>query len=96
MKVASAKKTDSLTTGDLDKIANLLNKQFDQRLAPLATKEGLKEVEYNLKAYMHEGFTAVMDGMDKLAERMAEKEKLERIMEWAREAGEKIGIKPRL
>ncbi len=96
-------KTDSLTTGDLDKIANLL----DERLAPVATKEfvqeeirevktEMKEMERNLKGYIHEGIETVMAGIEDLSSQLAEKEKVERLVEWAREAGEKIGIKPKL
>lgn len=95
-------KTDSLTVNDIDKIADLL----DNRLAPLATKElveekveklatkeDLKQTEQRLKDYMHEGVETVMDGIDNITERLAEKEKVERPERWARMAGEKIGIK---
>ncbi|MBX4204974.1 MAG: hypothetical protein KW788_02155 [Candidatus Doudnabacteria bacterium] len=81
-----------LTNGDLDKIAGLL----DDRMAPLATKLELKDeitgLEKNLKTYMHEGFEAVMAGMDSLSEQLAEKEKVDRLVDWAKEASKKIGV----
>ncbi len=92
MRTSSAKK-GALTSGDLDKIGDLL----DNRLAPMATKEFVQEeikgLDTSLKTYMHEGFDAVMEGMDNLAEELGEKEKVERLVKWAKEASEKIGVK---
>ena len=82
-------KTDSLTNNDLDKIANLL----DNRIAPLATKEFVREEIEGLRNYVHEGFETVMGGIEDLAEQMAEKEKVERLAKWAKEVGEKVGVK---
>ena len=92
-------KTNSLTNDDLDKIANLLDAQFDKRLAPLVTMEfvegKINGLETSLKAYMHEGFEAVTDGVDSLTEKLADKDRLERVVEWAIQAGDKIGVKPK-
>ena len=41
----SASKTDSLTQNDIDKIAGLLDKTFDSRLAPLTKKEKVERLE---------------------------------------------------
>lgn len=88
----SPAKTDALSNGDLDKIAGLL----DERIAPLATKELVKEEIDGLKTYVNEGFETVMGGLDNLSKQLAEKEKVERLIEWAREAGDKIGVKPKI
>ena len=66
MKTKTNKTTGALTSGDLDKIAELL----DNRLAPMATKAFVKEeiqgLESSLKTYIHEGIETVMTGMDNL------------------------------
>ncbi len=90
-------KTDSLTPNDLDKIAGLL----DNRLAPLATKEFVKEeitasenrVKTELKSYIDEGVETIMEGIDNISKQLAEKERVDRLEKWAHEAGEKIGVK---
>ncbi|OGE81683.1 MAG: hypothetical protein A2720_02080 [Candidatus Doudnabacteria bacterium RIFCSPHIGHO2_01_FULL_46_24] len=69
--MAKIVKTDLLTKGDLDKIADLLDAQFERRLEPLAIKEDLKDI----KDYMHEGFETVMEGVDNLAKELTEREK---------------------
>lgn len=70
MKTKTAK-GGALTTSDLDRIGELL----DTRMAPLATKVELKEMEHNLKDYMYEGFETVMEGVDNLAKELTEREK---------------------
>lgn len=86
-------KTDKLSKTDLDNIANLL----DQRLDPLATKQNLKEsedrIKSELKEYMHEGIETIMEGIERITEMLAEKERVERLEKWAKEVGEKVGIK---
>lgn len=90
-------KTDSLTDNDIDKIADLL----DNRLAPLATKELVKDeisasesrIKKEIKGYIDEGIETVMEGIDNISKQLAEKEKVERLERWARLAGEKIGVK---
>ena len=85
-------KTDALSDHDLDKIADLL----DNRIAPLTTKEFVEDLVKTevdgLKTYVNEGFEAVMGGIEDLSKQMAEKEKVERLVEWAKKASDKIGI----
>jgi hypothetical protein len=71
-------KTDALTDGDLDKIAGLLDKQFDQRIKPFVeelvkdeisgVRADMKHMESNLKGYINEGVETVMSGLDNLSE----------------------------
>ncbi len=88
---AKQKKTasGSLTIGDLDKIANVL----DNKMGNLASKQDLKNLKKGLVDYMQEGFEATMEGMDKLLEQMAEKEKLEKLRIWAGKVADKIGVR---
>ncbi len=69
-------KTQSLTNTDLDKIADLL----DNRLAPMATKDDLREsegrIKSELKEYIHEGIETVMEGIERITEQLAEKERV--------------------
>lgn len=99
MKQSTQNKTEVLTDGDIEKIGNLL----DNRLAPLgkkqddmalvmATKEDLRNTEESLKAYIHEGIESVMDGMDKLSEQLAEKERVDKLEKWTRQIAQKIGV----
>ena len=78
-------KTGVLTTGDLDKIAGLLDKQFEMRLEPLATKQFVNDkvdsLETSLKTYMDGGVEMIMAGMDSLEERVTEKDKVNRLAE---------------
>lgn len=101
---ATFNKTDSLSQNDIDKIAGLLDKTFTDRLAPLATKDFVKEeiagvradmggMEQRLKGYIDEGIETVMEGIDNISKQLAEKEKVEKLAQWARVAGEKIGVK---
>ena len=82
-------KTDSLTTNDLDKIANLL----DERLAPVASKEDLAATKEDLKTYIHEGVETIMDELDRVENMLAEKEEVEKLKQWAVKVSEKVGIK---
>ena len=94
MKTGQSK--NKLTNKDLQAIGDLL----DKHTAVLATKEelknGLNTLETNLKGYIHEGIETVIEGMENLAEELNEKEKVDRLVEWARKAGDKIGIKPKM
>lgn len=70
-------KTDNsngvLTNGDLDKIANLLDAQFDNRIKPFVKDElnsGLLSLETKLKKHIDEGVETVMDGMDSIYEEL--------------------------
>lgn len=89
----SQNKTDALTNNDLEKIASLLNNAFDERLNPLATKAGLKEVETNLKDYIHQGIDMVMKGIDNITEMLAEKERVDKLEKWVQKIGDKVGVK---
>ncbi|OGE76045.1 MAG: hypothetical protein A3C85_01845 [Candidatus Doudnabacteria bacterium RIFCSPHIGHO2_02_FULL_48_21] len=95
-----AGKIDKLSDNDIDKIANLL----DDRLALLATKEFVREeiggvrsemktLENNLKTYIDEGIETVMEGIDNLSKQLAEKERVDKIAKWAKEVGEKVGVR---
>lgn len=93
-------KTNALSDGDIERIGNLL----DSRIAPLskkqddialvvATKADLIDAKNELKEYVHEGIQAVMDGMDKLSEQLAEKERVDRLENWTRQIAEKVGLR---
>lgn len=90
---SSKNKTPVLTNSDLDKIGNLL----DNRLAPLATKEfvrdEIKNSEHRIKGYIDEGIETVMEGVDSLSKQLAEKETVERLTKWAKLVGEKVGVR---
>ena len=83
-----------------DVMGGLLDKQSAILLNDLASKQDLAEAEHRIKTelkdYMHQGFEAVMHGMDNLADRFVEKKKFEKLVEWAREVGEKVGVKPKI
>ena|SRR3989344_7166738 len=100
MKKAKRKLDNILGEGDLQAIGDLMGGLLDKQSAILATKKDLEVAEFRikkeLKEYMHEGFEAVMHGMDNLADRFVEKEKFEKLLEWAREVGEKVGVKPKI
>lgn len=96
-KVTSKNKTNALSDGDIEKIGNLLDNAFDNRLAPIdkkivdiqktmATKVDLKNEisasETRMKAYIHEGVETIMEGMDKLSEQLAEKQRVDRLESW--------------
>lgn len=88
--------------GLLDKQAAVLASKKD--LEDLVTKKDLKDeissaefrIKTELKDYMHQGFEAVLRGMDNLADRFVEKERFEKLVEWAKVVGEKIGVKPKI
>ncbi len=109
MKSNKPKVKTFLTQTDLQAIGNhmgnIMGGLLDKQSAVLASKKDLQEVKdematkqdlLELKNYMHEGFEAVMDGMDAIAEKLTEKEKFNLIVEWAREVGEKVGVNPRV
>ena len=96
-------KTDSLTKGDLNRIADLLDNQFDKRFKPFVEEEisgvegrltdKIGNLEASLKSYIHEGVETIMEGMDNLSKELSEKEKVERMAKVLKEIGEKVGIK---
>jgi hypothetical protein len=71
---------------------------LETRMDSLETRMDVKlnNLETNLEDYMHQGFESVMEGMDAISEKLAEKEKVERLVAWAKEVGEKVGIKPKI
>jgi hypothetical protein len=103
MKTNKAKLKNLLTPGDLDAIGNLMGGLLDKQASVLASKKDLQEVKLELKndmvdlqARMNEGFEAVIDGMDAIVEKLADKEKFDRLVVWAREVGEKVGVRPKI
>ncbi len=109
MKKVKRKLNEVLSQGDLEAIGDLMGGLMNKQLAVFSidlkdVKVELKSeilksevrVKQGLKDYMHQGFETVMDGIDSLAEKLAEKEKVERIIEWARIVGDKVGVKPRV
>lgn len=84
--------TGVLTNRDLDKIAGLLDQQFDKRIAPFV-KDEIGGSETRVKGYINEGIETVMTGLDDLSKQMADKEKVERLVQWAKKASGKIGVR---
>lgn len=87
-----------LMGGLLDKQAAVLagKKELAEVKASMATKSDLGNLEERINQRMDEGFEAVMQGMDNLAEELAEKEKVEKLVQWAREVGQKVGVKVKI
>lgn len=101
-----------LREGDIQVISDLMGGLLDKQSAVLASKEDLQKVELrlgsvevnmatkqdlaDLKSYMHEGFESVIAGVDAISEKLTEKEKFDRLVEWAREVGEKVGVKSKV
>ncbi len=104
MKNLTKNKTDALSNGDIERIGNLLDnrlaplgKKQDDMLEVMATKDDLNNTvnaaKEELKEYIHEGIQSVMEGMDKLSEQLAEKEKVEKMESWIRKVEAKVGVK---
>lgn len=104
MKKIAKNKTDVLSNGDIEKIGSLLDNAFDSRLSPLekkvddmtqvmVTKDDLKNTKLELKDYINEGVQSVMDGMDKLSEQLAEKQRVDRLELWTKQIAQKVGVK---
>jgi Tfp pilus assembly pilus retraction ATPase PilT len=88
---------NKLSKQDLQALGDLFDKQTEvlatkADIKNLATKDEMKD----LKEYIDQGVETIMTGIDGLSEQLAEKEKVERLIEWAREAGDKIGVKPKV
>lgn len=98
------KSNNILTKGDLEVLGDLMGGLIDKQAAVLASKQDLKNelnaaenrIKTELKEYMHEGFETVMQGMDDVVKQLAEKEKVERLVEWAKEVGAKVGVKVKI
>lgn len=102
-------KLKNLAEDDLQAISNVMGGLLDKQAAVLAskkdledlesrmaTKDDIKNLERDLKAYMHQGFESVMLGMDNLSERFVEKQDFKKLVEWAKLVGEKVGVKPKV
>lgn len=89
-----------LANADFQAMSDIMGGLLDKQAAVLASKEdlknGLQDLKVELKDYMHQGFEAVMEGMDVIVEKLAEREKVERLIEWAVVVGEKVGVKPKI
>ena len=101
-----SEKQDTLTGNDLDKIAGLLdnrlapmatkefveNKILGVKNEISSLRGELKDEISGLKAYVNEGFEAVMQGIESITEKLAEKEKVDHLIGWAKKASKKIGV----
>ncbi|MFA5991053.1 MAG: hypothetical protein WC794_02275 [Candidatus Doudnabacteria bacterium] len=98
MKKQQSNLKKSLTQADLQAVGDLMGGLIDKQSAVLASKKDLKELEVRINTRMDEGFesVSVIEGIDSLAEKLADKEKLERIVEWAITVGEKVGVRPKV
>lgn len=95
-------KTDALTNSDLQKIADLLEKQItplatkrqvSDEVSKLTSKEDLKNLEAGLKTHINEGIDMVLKGIDNITEMLAEKERVDKLEKWVQKIGEKVGVK---
>ena len=91
----------SLSEGDLSRIADLLHGTLDTRFAnvstkkdleKLATKEDLQALKIELKQYTHEGVETIMAELDRIEEKLAEKEEVEKLKIWATKVSQKVGV----
>ncbi len=94
-------KLKNLAEEDLQAISDTMVGLLDKQASTLASKKDLEDLATkkdlaDLKDYMHEGFESVIEGMDSIAEKLTEKEKFDKLFEWAREVGEKVGVKPKV
>ena len=100
MKKTKANLKNMLTPGDLSAIGDLMGGLIDGQSAvlrrDLASKEDLKSLKVELTDYMDQGFESVIAGIDAVAEKLTEKEKFDRLVEWAKEVGNKVGVKVKI
>lgn len=96
---------NKLSDQDLQAMSNVMGGLLDKQSAAFSKdlenvkvelKGEIEKSKIELKDYMHEGFEAVMHGMDNLSDRFVEKEKFDKLLEWAREVGKKVGVNPNL
>jgi hypothetical protein len=77
-----------LTGADFQAMSDLMGGLLDKQAAVLASKKDLSVAEHRIKTElkdcMHEGFEAVMEGIDAVAEKLAEKVKIERLIKCAK------------
>jgi len=105
MKKVKQKLNKILTPDDLQAIGDVVYGIVDKQVATLATKKDLEDLtskkdltdlESRLNTRMNEGFEAVVQGMDNLADGLAEKERVENLERWASTAGTKIGFRSQI
>lgn len=90
-----ANKTDKLSQNDLDRFAKLL----DDRLVPInnkmATKDDLKKLEETMatKQHLDETVETIMEGINTVIEKLATKERVDKLEVWAHKVSEKVGVK---
>lgn len=95
------KLTNILGEGDMQAMADVMGGLLDKQAAILASKKDLEKLATkqdvaDLKDYMDQGFESVMAGIDAVAEKLTEKEKFDRLVDWAREVGNKVGVKVKI
>lgn len=93
-------KLKNLADEDLQAISDVMGGLLDKQSAvlrnDLASKQDLKELKVELKDHIHQGIETIMHGMDNLSDRFVEKEKFEKLLEWAKIVGVKVGIEPKI
>lgn len=76
------------TKKDLDGLKN----DVKNIKATMATKQDLQELKAELKQYTHEGVETIMAELDRIEEKLAEKEEVGKLKIWAAKVGQKIGV----
>ncbi|GEM_PF-4172903 len=102
MKKSKQKLSNILGDGDLQAIGDVVGGLMDKQAAVFRTdlKDAVGASEFrikrDLKDYIHQGVETIMNGMGNLSDRFVEKEKFEKLVEWAKIVGEKVGVKPKI
>ena len=78
---------------DLQEVKNDLQEVKDTMTTKADLTDAEQRIKSELKEYTHEGFEAVMEGIDTITQKLADKEKVERIEAWIKEAWFKLGVK---
>lgn len=98
MKKSKANLKKLLTPDDLQAIGDVVYGIIDKQVATLATKKDLEEISLematktdisDLKVYINEGFESVMEGVDDIANKLADKEQVQDLEKWAVKTGYK-------
>lgn len=89
-------KLKNLAEEDLQAISNVMDGLLDKQAATLASKDDLKNLETRLNTRMDEGFESVLAGVDAVADKLAEKDKFEKLVHWAKQVSPKVGIRLKL
>ena len=84
-------KLKNLAEEDFQALVDAMGGLLDKQAATLASKQDLTEAEHRIKTelkdYMNEGFESVIAGMDSIADKLAEKERVENLENWALKSG---------